>query len=162
MKRAALAAVALALLSCRTAEVPPVPAAATSTPTAVMSSASDLSLAAMTSGTAASTSACPPPDAETREHCVWLSPGPGVTGIALAQQMKAAGFPGEVEGEKVYAYWTPAKLEAFFGKKPTYMKTGGSSGGMVCLVVMPKGAKPAEKVRRFVGGWAIDDPVCEM
>lgn len=109
---------------------------------------------------AAHASACPPADAEDREHCVWLKPVQGVTGVELKRRLKAAGWETEAEGDKVYAYWKPEMIQAFFGVKPGYIKTGGSSGGMVCVMILPKGARPATK--GLIEGWAIDDPICEM
>lgn len=104
--------------------------------------------------------ACPPADAEDREHCVWLKPVPGVTTVELKRRLKAAGFETEAETDKVYAYWKPATIQSFFGVKPSYVRTGGGSGGMICMMVLPKGARPATK--GVIAGWAIDDPVCEM
>lgn len=117
---------------------------------------------ATTSGTVAVASAddCPPAGADEREHCVWLKGLPGVSGIELSKRLQAAGFPAEVEGEKVYAWWKADRIERFFGVKPGYVRSGGSSGGTVCLMILPKGAKPI--LKSSISGWAIDDPVCEM
>lgn len=126
---------------------------------AMLASSGDVDLLG-TEHEAAHRAECPSADAEDRDHCVWLKPVPGVTTVELKRRLKAAGFETEAETDKVYAYWKPATIQSFFGVKPTYVRTGGSSGGMICMLVLPKGARPATK--GVIAGWAIDDPVCEM
>lgn len=112
-----------------------------------------------TAATVAAPAPCPPVE-DLAEHCVWLKALPGVSNDALAKRMSAAKFPVDAEGGKVTAFWKADRIEAFFGVKPGYVKTGGSSGGTICMMILPKGAKPA--VKGAIAGWAIDDPVCEM
>lgn len=163
-----LAAALVAAAGCKSPATEP--AAPSPTPAAATASTSGSLIAALASagnvdllGTdheAEHRAACPPADADEREHCVWLKPVQGISGVELKRRLKAAGYETEAEGDKVYAYWTPEKIQAFFGVKPGYIKTGGSSGGMVCMMILPKGARPATK--GIIEGWAIDDPICEM
>lgn len=166
MKRRAVVLLAVTLGACKS----PSPAAAPSpAPSAAVSSGGGISAALGSDAgfdltgadhEAEHRAACPPADAEDREHCVWLKPVPGLGGVELKRRLKAAGFETEAEGDTVYAYWKPAAIQSFFGVKPSYVKTGGGSGGMICMMVLPKGARPATK--GLIAGWAIDDPVCEM
>jgi len=151
MKRFAL--VALLASGCTTS---PPAAPPTATPTA---EAAAVAVVTTTSANVAVPAPCPPVE-DLAEHCVWLKPLPGVSNDALAKRMSAAKFPVDAEGGKVTAFWKADRIEAFFGVKPGYVKTGGSSGGTVCMMILPKGAKPA--VKGAIAGWAIDDPVCEM
>ena len=108
--------------------------------------------------------ACPDADFDTREHCVWLVPAGKTTARELAKKMTDAGFPAEAyEGERVVVWWTPAEIEAFFGRKPAYTLTGrGTGDGTVCVVRVPDEGRPPVALRVHVERWIVDDPVCEL